>query len=148
MRPWYRVRQVINVLNLSTPLGLVVAVAGRARLRRGERGLVYAHGFRIPMMAGAVTIGNVVITGRAEGYLTGRLLDHESRHATQYVWCLGLPMLPLYLLAAAVSLAVCGNPGSWNVFERRANLADGGYADRAPWWRAARARPGGDRTSA
>lgn len=145
MRPWFRVRQVLNWLNLSTPAGLLVAAAGRARIRRGDHGLILAHGFRIPIMAGAFTVGNVVVTRRPDGYLTGRLLAHESRHATQYAWCLGLPLIPLYLLASVVSIAVCGNPGSWNVFERRADLADGGYRDVAPWWRGARAgRPGGD----
>lgn len=144
MGAWFRIRQVVNVLNLSTPLGLLIAVAGRARLRRGAYGLILAHGFRIPTMAGAFTVGNVVLTGRDEGYLTGRLLEHESRHATQYAWCLGLPMIVLYLLASAASVAICGNPGSWNVFERRANLADGGYRDVPPWWRAARRRAGGD----
>jgi hypothetical protein len=138
MRPRFRVRQVVNCLNLSTPLGLIVALVGRARLRRGEYGLIYAHGFRIPMAAGAFTLGNVIVTGRQDGYLAGRLLEHESRHATQYAWCLGLPMLPLYLLAALVSLLVCGNPGSWNLFERLADLADGGYRDADPWWRAPR----------
>ena len=82
-----------------------------------------------------VTIGNVIVTGCPDGYLAGPLLEHESRHATQYVWCLGLPMLVLYVLAASASLLVCGNPGSWNVFERRACLEDGGYRDMAPWWR-------------
>jgi len=144
MRPWYRFRQVANCLNLSTPLGLAIAVTGRARLSRGEYGLIYAHGFRIPMMAGAFTVGNVIVTGRRDGYLTGRLLEHESRHATQYVWCLGLPMLVLYLLASLLSICTCGNPGSWNIFERRANLADGGYPDKDPWWRTTRRRAGGD----
>jgi hypothetical protein len=44
-------------------------------------------------------------------------------------------MLPLYVLAAGVSLLVCGNPGSWNVFERLAILEHGGYPRRGPWWR-------------
>jgi hypothetical protein len=39
-------------------------------------------------------------------------------------------MLPLYFAAAAASWALTGDFGSRNVFERRAGLADGGYADR------------------
>jgi hypothetical protein len=39
-------------------------------------------------------------------------------------------MLPLYFAAAGVSWALCGDFGAWNVFERQAGLADGGYADR------------------
>ena len=37
-------RQVVNVVNLSTPLGLLVALAGRARLSRGPDGLLLADG--------------------------------------------------------------------------------------------------------
>ncbi|MGW5262357.1 hypothetical protein ACWEQG_15380 [Microbispora sp. NPDC004025] len=139
MRRSHRVRQVINYVNLSTPLGLLIARIGGARTRRGEHGLVYAHGYRVPFpVAGAFTVGNVILTKHAEGYLTGCLLDHESRHATQYAFCIGLPMLVLYVLASAVSYAVCGHPASWNLFERMAGLDDGGYPRVHPWWRRSR----------
>ena len=39
-------------------------------------------------------------------------------------------MLPLYFTAAGVSWLMSGDFGAWNVFERGAGLADGGYADR------------------
>ena len=39
-------------------------------------------------------------------------------------------MVPLYLVAAAVSWALTGDFGARNVFERRAGLADGGYTDK------------------
>ena len=74
------------------------------------------------------------------------LLEHEARHATQFAWCAGLVMLPLYFTAAGVSWVLTGDFGSRNIFERRAGLADGGYTDRplrpalARW--AATARPG------
>jgi hypothetical protein len=58
------------------------------------------------------------------------LLRHEARHATQYAWCGGLLMLPLYLAAAGVSWLFSGDFGAWNVFERGAGLADGGYTAR------------------
>jgi len=57
------------------------------------------------------------------------LLRHEARHATQYAWCGGLLMLPLYFAAAGVSWLVSGDAGAWNIFERLAGLSDGGYAD-------------------
>jgi hypothetical protein len=136
MRRSHRARQVVNYANLSTPLGLLIARAGGATIRRGERGLVYAHGYRIPFpVAGAFTLGNVILTRHEDGYLTGRLLEHESRHATQYAARVGLPMLVLYLVASALSLVVCGHPASWNVFERLADLDDGGYPRVMPWWR-------------
>jgi hypothetical protein len=127
-RRW-RVRQVVNVVNLSTPLGLLVAVAGRSRLRRGSDGLVLATAFRIPVPAPAVTLGNVVLLRLDDEALARRprLLVHEARHASQYAWCVGPVMLPLYVLAAAWSLLRCGDPSSYNVFEVRAGLADGGY---------------------
>ncbi len=58
------------------------------------------------------------------------LLAHEARHATQFAWCAGLVMLPLYFTAAGVSWMLTGDFGSRNIFELRAGLTDGGYADR------------------
>ena len=64
------------------------------------------------------------------------LLAHEARHATQYAWCGGVVMLPLYFLAAGVSWGLTGDFGARNVFERQAGLADGGYTDKPlrPCW--------------
>lgn len=108
---------------------------------QGERGLVYAHGYRIPFpVAGAFTVGNVILTKHGEGYLSGRLLEHEARHATQYAVCVGLPMVVLYLVASAISFVLCGHPGSWNLFERMADLDDGGYPRLRPWWGRTRIR--------
>ncbi len=136
MQRWHRVRQVVNYVNLSTPVGLFIALIGGARPRRGEQGLIYAHGYRIPFpVAGAFTVGNVILTKHEDGYLSGKLLDHESRHATQYMACVGLPMLVFYVAAVGVSFAICGNPASWNVFERLADLDDGGYPRLGPWWK-------------
>ena len=145
-------RLAVNLVNGSTPAGVVVAVAGRARLARGPDGLLTATGYRLRVPAApAFCLGNVIVT-RLDG-LPPRLLRHEGRHATQFACCGGLVMVPLYLGAAAASWALTGDFGSRNVFERRAGLADGGYADRPPrpWlaaWvtasRAARpARPAG-----
>lgn len=127
---WWRVRRVVNVLNLSTPAGLLLAVAGRCRVARGPRGLVLATGYRLPVPPNpAFTVGDVVLTRAGPAFLASRprLLLHEERHAWQYVACLGLPMVPLYLLAAGWSYLRGGDPGVHNVFERLAGLADGGY---------------------
>ena len=123
-------KTVVNLVNLSTPLGLVVAAAGRAALRRGPRGLVLASGYRFPVpSAPAFTIGNVVLSPRPPEHLDSRpaLLAHEERHSWQYAFCLGLPMLPLYVLGAAWSYLRGGDLGVHNPFERLAGLADGGY---------------------
>jgi hypothetical protein len=127
----WRLRQVVNVVNLSTPLGLALALAGRGTLRRGPDGLLLAHAVRLPARAPAFTVGNVVLLRLDDAALARRprLLVHEARHATQYACCVGPLMLPLYGLAAAWSWLRCRDPSSYNVFEVRAGLADGGYAD-------------------
>jgi hypothetical protein len=129
MQRW-QVKSVVNVVNGSTPLGLLVAAAGRARLSRGPRGLVLATGYayRFPP-AGAFTVGNVVLTRHELGWWDdrARVLAHEERHTWQYAASLGLPMLPLYAAAAAWSYLRGGDWSTYNVFETRAGLADGGY---------------------
>jgi hypothetical protein len=135
-----RLRLAANVINGSTALGLAVAAAARTEIRRGPRGLIVAGGYRwrVPF-AGAFTLGNVVLCRCTAGELLSRpaLLGHEEKHCSQYAWCLGFPFLPLYFLAAGWSLIRTGNPGTGNIFERRAGLAAGGYpappARRRPW---------------
>jgi hypothetical protein len=126
----WQAKTVVNYLNLSTPLGLLVAAAGRSRLRPGPRGLVLASDYRLPLPAApAFTVGNVVVSPRPPEFLDDRpaLLAHEERHSWQYAFCLGLPMLPLYALGAAWSYVRGGDVGVHNPFERLAGLADGGY---------------------
>jgi hypothetical protein len=133
MRGAYRVRQAVNLLNGSTLAGLLVAGAGRARPMRATDGLIVAVGYRLPVPpAPAFCLGNVIVTrlDTAGARGAGILLGHEARHATQFACCGGVLMLPLYFLAAGVSWLLTGDFGSRNVFERRAGLAEGGYADR------------------
>ena len=99
MTPGQRLRQIANVVNLSTPLGLVIAVASKSPRRPGPRGLIIAsdYAWKLPK-AGAFTMGNVVLY-RAGRDVAGRnevLLGHEERHSTQYAYCLGLPFLVFY----------------------------------------------------
>lgn len=129
-----RVRQVWNTVNLSTALGLMVARAAGCRVQRGPHGLVLAHGYRWGFPdGGAVTVGNVVLV-RSGARPTALLLEHESRHATQYAVCLGLPFLPLYGLAVAWSRLRTGDNASRNVFERHAGLQAGGYREAPVRW--------------
>ncbi len=129
MQGW-RVKRVVNAVNGSTLLGLGVATLGGARLASGPRGLVLATDFRWGFPpAAAFTVGNVVVSRHGRAWLDGRprLLLHEERHSWQYVVCLGLPMLPLYLAAAGYSYLRGGDAGVHNAFERLAGLEDGGY---------------------
>jgi hypothetical protein len=127
------VRLVVNVLNLSTLLGLVVGVLGGARFTTGPDGLILGYRYRLPVPpAPAFTVGNVVLHREGPVVLDRRpkLLGHESRHATQYAFCIGPVMLILYGLAAAWSWGRTGDTWSRNVFETRAGLLDGGYKER------------------
>lgn len=120
-----RFRQVGNVLNLSTPCGLLLAGLGRARLRRGPDGLLIAEGYRWRFpIAGAFTVGNVVLTRSPR--LNETLLRHEARHAWQWVAC-GQVFLPAYTAALAWSWLRTGDLAAANPFERLAGLAEGGY---------------------
>jgi hypothetical protein len=125
------VRQVVNLVNGSTVAGLGVAVLGGAAIARSVDGLFTGTGYRLPVPpASAFCLGNVIVT-RGDGIDPGSpLFRHEARHATQFAWCGGVVMIPLYLAAAAVSWALTGDFGARNVFERQAGLADGGYPDK------------------
>ena len=126
-------RNLANVANLSTPLGIALSIAGRGRLRLRD-GLVVADHVRLPVTnAGAMTVGSVVLVFRqsleqAEGR-TPNLLPHEDAHAWQWAYCLGLPFLPLYLAASGWSLFRTGDRAAANHFERQAGLAAGGYRE-------------------
>lgn len=131
MRARHRVRLAVNLANGSTLTGLGVALAGCARVTPAVDGLLTGTGYRLPVPpVPAFTMGNVIITRHDELAPGSDLFRHEARHTTQYACCGGLLMLPLYFAAAGVSWVLCGDFGPWNVFERGAGLADGGYGDR------------------
>ncbi len=126
----HRVRAVVNLVNLTTPLGLGIALVGRAKIRRGPEGLWLAerYRFRFPV-AGAFTVGNVVTTAATFEAVARHhpdVIGHESRHAWQYA-ATGLAFLPLYSLATAWSWARSGDLAARNPFERHAGLISGGY---------------------
>jgi hypothetical protein len=125
------VRQAANLVNGSTLAGLGVAALGRAAIARSADGLFTGTGYRLPVPpAPAFCLGNVIVT-RGDGIGPGSpVFRHEARHATQFAWCGGVVMIPLYLAAAGVSWALTGDFGARNVFERRAGLAGGGYTDK------------------
>ncbi|THJ64917.1 DUF4157 domain-containing protein [Arthrobacter echini] len=125
----------LNWVNLSTPVGLVVARLSGCRVSAGPHGLLLAEGYRRKLpKARAFTLGSVVLLRGSVPHQASagfaRMLEHEARHTHQYAACLGLPFLPAYALAAGYSLARTGDPASRNAFERGAGLADGGYTER------------------
>ncbi|SDR82720.1 hypothetical protein SAMN04488543_0567 [Friedmanniella luteola] len=123
-------RRLGNRVNLSTVLGLAVARLGRAEVRPGPRGLLLADGYRLPFpVAGAFTVGDVLVTaGRWDAHRPA-LLEHEERHSWQWFWCAGLPFLPAYGVCLVWSVLRTGDRAAANVFERRAGLALGGYRE-------------------
>lgn len=145
-----RVRQIANVLNATTLLGLLLAKCASKAIRTGPHGLLIATGYRWRLpFAQAFTVGNVVLfrAAPAEAFANPVLLGHEARHSSQYAWCLGLPFLPLYFIAAGWSQLRTGNPWSANIFERLAGLEAGGYMEthgsETDKHRAGDAAPGG-----
>ena len=132
MGGWAWVKVVGNLLNLSTLVGLLVGVVGRARFSWGPRGLVFANGYKIKFpVAGAFTVGNVVLSKHERAYFDDEaLVRHEERHSWQYFCLIGLLMWPLYTVGVVVSWLLTGDPASRNPFERLANLKDGGYVER------------------
>lgn len=125
-----RWRSVCNWINLSTPAGLGVARLGRCGVRRGPEHLWLAEDYRLGFpIAGAFTVGNVVITPHTFDVLLKQnpnLLRHEAAHATQWA-ILGPLFLPLYTGAMAWSWLRSGDRASHNVFETAAGLEHGGY---------------------
>jgi hypothetical protein len=124
-------RQVVNLVNGSTLAGLGVAAFCCAAIARSADGLFTGTRYRLPVPpAPAFCLGNVIVS-RGDRIDPGSpVFRHEARHATQFAWCGGVVMIPLYLAAAGVSWALTGDFGARNVFERRAGLADGGYPDK------------------
>jgi hypothetical protein len=126
-------RQIANIVNLSTPLGLLLAATGRSTIRRGPHGTLVAHHYRLPVpapRASAVTVGDVVLLLLTSEQLTTRprLLDHEARHSLQWACWLGVVgFIPAYLVASIWSWFRCRDFALSNPFEMRAGLVDGGY---------------------
>ncbi|GAB1694764.1 hypothetical protein [Krasilnikovia sp. M28-CT-15] len=138
-RPWHVARTVLTAVNGTTAAGLLVALASRARLRRGRDGVLIAEGYRYRMPpATCCTVGSVIITRRTATWLLddarAELFAHESRHASQYA-VLGPLFWPAYWLSCGWSYALTGSYGARNPFERHAGLAAGGYRELPlrPW---------------
>jgi hypothetical protein len=130
---WQWCRLVGNMINLTTPGGLAVAVIGGAKIRRGPRGLFLCEGYRLKFpVAGAFTIGNVITTGSTwEQKLSQypELMRHEEQHSWQYLYCLGLPYYVAYVICMGWSMLRTGDRAARNFFERQAGLVIGGYRD-------------------
>lgn len=129
-------RGLLTAVNGTTGAGLLVALAGRARVRRGRHGVLIAEGYRLPIPpASCFTVGSVILTRRSAAWLLAderaELFGHEHRHAAQYA-ALGPLFWPAYWLACGYSYAATGSWGVRNLFERHAGLLAGGYPTDLP----------------
>jgi hypothetical protein len=131
---WQWARLIGNIVNLTTPIGLLIAVIGGARVKRGPRGLLVGEGYRLKFpVASAFTIGSVITTTRTwpeELRRNPELFDHEERHTWQYLYCVGLPFYPAYGVCLVWSMLRTGDRAAQNFFERSAGLASGGYREK------------------
>jgi hypothetical protein len=131
-------RRIVNVVNLSTPLGLLLALMSASTFSRGPHGVIVARGRPLPFVAPramAVTVGDVVLLRASDEGVRRypHLFDHEARHSAQYACWLGpLGFLPAYLICSAWSWWRTRNFSLSNPFEMRAGLVEGGYARPVP----------------
>lgn len=117
---------VANTLNLTTPVGLGIATLSGCRIgRRDECWAAIGYRWQFPV-AGAFTVGSVIISRRA---LDDKVWAHELAHVRQYAF-LGPVFWPAYAAALMWSYVRTGDWWSRNVFERRAGLRAGGYRER------------------
>ena len=134
-----RLREVVNWVNGSTALGLLIARFGHAETTRHGDGLWVAAAYRGIGTRRTFTVGNVVLTRQDARAFADRpaLRAHEVRHANQWA-LLGPLFVPLYYTEALISWALTGSDAAGNAFEVLAGLTDGGYARRPLQRRGAR----------
>ena len=109
----WRVRQVVNVVNLSTPLGLLVALVGGSRFRRGPDGLLLGTGFRIPVRGAGLHPGQrrAAAARRRCPWPAPDACSCTRRGTPRSTPAASAPlMLPLYLLAVGLVAAALRRP--------------------------------------
>jgi hypothetical protein len=131
-----RAHTLLTAINGTTGAGLLIALAGGARIRRGRDGVLVAEGYRRRMPpATCFTVGSVIMCKRSAEWLLAEersaLFDHERHHRSQYA-VLGPLFWPAYWAACGWSYATTGSWGARNFFEKRAGLHAGGYPTDLP----------------
>jgi hypothetical protein len=120
-----RKRHVLNNLNLSTFLGLLISkIIGGTTIQLDN--LMYINYGRKGkyQKAGAITIGDVIL---AKKRLSNSVIKHEVIHAQQFAKFGGLVFLVLYLFASIKSFIIYKNVWQGNRYEIQAGLEDGEY---------------------
>jgi hypothetical protein len=130
-------RRILNKINLSTYLGLLIAKIFGGQTVKLDNGLYMNYGRKGKYQkADVVTVGDVFLVKfdkdcihcqqRNLYILSDNLLRHETKHSEQYA-ILGLFFIPLYILASIKSYIIYRNFWQGNIFEIRAGLEDGNY---------------------
>jgi len=132
----HRARAMLTAVNGTTGAGLLIALLGGARVRRGRNGVLIAEGYRRRLPpATCFTVGSVIMCRHTATWLLADertpLFTHESHHTTQYA-LLGPLFFPAYWLACAYSWTTTASWSARNTFEQRAGLAAGGYPTTVP----------------
>jgi hypothetical protein len=141
-------RTTLTAVNGTTLVGLLIAVATGAKIRRAPGGILIAENYRAPVpKQTCFTVGSVILTRQTADWLLlerhTNLLAHEARHAAQYA-VLGPLFWPAYWVACGYSYAMTGSYGVRNFFEKHAGLEDGGYRvdlPLRPWVMRMKKRP-------
>jgi hypothetical protein len=120
---WRAVRTVANAPVTVTAYVLAVAAGARCAWD-GREWVLVCTGPRAAIYGGGGTMyGGTFVTPAQRP--DACLLRHEARHADQYLLGIGDPTA--FAFAYAVAEATKAATGGFNVFERDAGLADGGY---------------------
>ena len=131
-------RQRLNRLNLSTPLGLLIAKIIGGTTIQLENGLYMNYGRKGKYKkAEVITVGDVLLVTfnkdclhcqQKDLYdLSPNLLRHELKHSEQFAKFAGIIFLALYLFASIKSYIQYKNFWQGNIFEIQAGLVDGNY---------------------
>lgn len=131
-------RHRLNRLNLSTPLGLLIAkiIGGTTIHYKNKIYINYGRKGKY-IKANAITIGDVILAKKAKGCklcesgnphdLSNAILRHELKHSEQFAKFGGIIFLALYLFASIKSYIIYKNVWQGNIYEIQAGLEDGGY---------------------
>ena len=141
-RGWHVLRFVSNLP--ATAIGIVYGLSTGASCSWYRGLMVTCTGAKRWARDGGITIGNVYTTTADKKDLTPELMEHETRHATQYSWYVWNPLgyFGAYLTASGVSWGIYQVAGPrtdsqgrkcttasacYNIFEIDADLHKGGY---------------------
>jgi hypothetical protein len=133
-----RKRHILNNLNLSTFLGLLISKIIGGTTIQSENGIYINYGRKGKYnKAWAITIGDVILAKQDKNCrqcklgnphnLSSAILRHELIHSEQFAKFGGVIFLALYSFASIKSFIIYRNHWQGNIYEIQAGLSDGGY---------------------